>query len=169
MQVSTKLKIYVVFAAAAVSVAGDLLIHTVVFRPPPEAHIPLVELDPFRLFLDFVSGLITGVIFASIYLRSVRYSIEKGESWIRRSIRIGAFAGYANAMILGAISLGVFAHSGEETKRWLSEMLTLFAHHFPFVAILYGVPAAAMGAMAGLGGGFVLKRLAFRERRSDTV
>jgi len=168
MQWSTKITIYFVFVAGIVNVAGETLIrlifHLVSLEVIGKMLLPWQDifLNLGWVFLDFLAGVVTGIIFAPFFVCKILATIEKQEDWLMQGAGIGAVAGFCNAIILAAIHLSLMAGPGMPWREeaWTTMTQKLFQSYLPIVGSILGIPAAVIGALAGIGGGFFLKKMA---------
>lgn len=169
MKQSTKITIYFVFAAGIVSIVGDVLIrltsHLVSLALTGKMLLPWrdIFLNPGWMALDFLAGVVTGVIFAPFFVHKILATIGKQGNWLMQGAGIGAAAGFCNVIISAAIHLSIMAGLGMQEEAWTTMAQKLFQIYLPIAVIVQGIPGAAVGALAGIGGGFFLKRFALLE------
>ena len=119
--------------------------------------------DLERMTLDFLSGTLTVGIISPFFVRKTLATINKRKSWSMWGVSFGALAGFTNSVILAATHLLVLA-SRSEGQEMMPLALKLLSIYLPISAATTALPAAAVGALAGLATEIFLRRFLLAKR-----
>jgi hypothetical protein len=162
---------HLILAAGLVSAIGEIAIRFVMNLP-----MKFVTTQKFHawpgldtLLLSILAGLITGILFVPLLLHRIYPLIVLKGQWMRQCVRIGALAGFCNCIILAFLHLSImyvgFVVNPPEGMTYFAvalQNLQLFLIYLPVAGIIDGIPAAFIGALAGIGAGLFIKRTALR-------
>jgi len=140
------------FAGGGVSIVGDAFIRLLLSSSyDGNASLPWYQtlFTPGWLFLDFLSGGVTVLLFAPFFVRRVESETTQG--WPRTGVVFGALAGLVNSIVLAFIHLSIMAGPQIllEGQKGIASAIGMYLIYIPFSAAIFGLPAAAIGALAG--------------------
>lgn len=158
------------FAGGGVSIVGDAFIRLVLFSSyGGNASLPWYQtvFTPGWLFLDFLSGGVVVLLFAPFFVRRIENDPTR-EGWPQTGLVFGALAGFVNSLMLAFIHLSIMA-GPRILSEGIASGMEMYLIYIPFSAVIFGLPAAAIGALAGSAAEFFLRKTTFREENRSTV
>lgn len=154
-----------------ISVTGDALIRFAMFivdgRGLPNAW-PHFFLDPRWMALTYLSGFLSVGFLAPLFIKRIRMSTLPGVIWTKHGVLFGALAGIANVIVLASIHLSLMASNGIKSGglEGVMPVIFFFLTYLPLSVLIMGVPAAAIGVLAGIVAEIFLRKFIFSEGRT---
>ncbi len=158
----------------AVSIVGDAFIRLALSSSyGGNASLPWYQtvFDPSWFFLDFLSGSVTVLLFAPSFLHRIVERNQKQDRWPKTGLLFGALAGFVNSIVLAFIHLSIMAGPRilSNTHNGIGSAISPFLVYLPFSAAIFGLPAAAIGALAGSAAEIFLCKRMLRGEKSSAM
>jgi hypothetical protein len=150
-------------AGGGVSIVGDAFIRLLLSSSyGGNASLPWYQtlFTPGWLFLDFLSGGVVVLLFAPCFVRRIEKDPTR-EGWPQTGLVFGALAGLVNSIVLAFIHLSIMA-GPHILSEGIASAMEMYLIYIPFSAAIFGLPAAAIGALAGSAAEFFLRKTMFR-------
>ena len=111
---------------------------------------------------DFLSGILTGLIFVPILVRTILSSISSRENSSMKTLLIGAAAGFFNATLLTAVYVSMVAYSLNRSEVFGEIMASAFRGYRTYIfndPWFFGIPGALVGAAFGVTVEYFLRKI----------